>query len=62
MSESSGFFNAKVLEGGEYDRIYLAEDFAKYFASFVGNGVFAKKLNALQVVADSGMNLSLIHI
>lgn len=57
MSESSGFFNAKVLEGGEYDRIYLAEDFAKYFASFVGNGVFAKKLNALQVVVDSGMNI-----
>lgn len=57
MSQQSGFFNAKVLEDGSYDRVYLAEDFANYFASFVGNGVFAKKLNGLQVLADSGMTL-----
>jgi len=57
MSQQSGFFNAKVLEDGSYDRVYLAENFANYFASFVGNGVFAKKLNGLQVLADSGMTL-----
>lgn len=57
MSQQSGFFNAKVLEDGSYDRVYLAKDFANYFASFVGNGVFAKKLNGLQVLADSGMTL-----
>lgn len=59
MSEHSGFFNAKVLEDGSYDRVYLAENFADYFASFVGNGVFAKKMNALQILADSGMNVKI---
>lgn len=57
MSEHSGFFNAKILENGSYDRVYLAENFADYFASFVGNGVFAKKMNSLQILADTGMNV-----
>ena len=57
MSEHSGFFNAKILENGSYDRVYLAENFADYFASFVGNGVFAKKMNSLQILADTGMNI-----
>lgn len=57
MSEHSGFFNAKVLENGSYDRVYLAENFANYFASFIGNGVFAKKMNGLQILADTGMNV-----
>lgn len=57
MSEHSGFFNAKILEDGSYDRVYLAENFADYFASFVGNGVFAKKMNSLQIIADTGMSI-----
>lgn len=57
MPETSGFFNSKVLDDGSYDRVYLAENFADYFASFVGNGVFANKLNALQVIVDSAMNV-----
>lgn len=48
--ENSGFFNANLVEG-KYDRVYLAEQFAKYFASFIGDGIFGGKLNELQVVS-----------
>lgn len=48
MAEQSGFFNAHLIDG-EYDRVYLAEQFAKYFASFIGNGVFGGKSNELMV-------------
>lgn len=48
--ERCGFFDAHLV-GNEYDRVYLAEQFASYFASFVGNGVFGKKLNELQVLS-----------
>ena len=44
--EVSRFFNSI---GG--DRRYLAEDWAEYFASFIGNGVFPQPSNGLQVVA-----------
>ena len=37
--EKCSFFNAELVDG-EYDRIYLAEDYARYFSSFIGNGVF----------------------
>ena len=47
--ETSGFFNAERL-GNNFDRVYPAEFFAKYFASFIGNGVFGGRLAALQVV------------
>ena len=52
MSQESGFFNAKVIEG-EFDRVYLAETFARYFSSFIGNGVFAGISSALQVTQAS---------
>ena len=53
--ERSSFFNAE-LKGEEYDRVYLAEDFARYFASFIGDGVFPNPTTNLQVVAvDSNM-------
>lgn len=48
MAEQSGFFDAHLING-EYDRVYLAEHFAKYFASFIGNGIFGGKSNELQV-------------
>lgn len=50
MAENSGFFDAHIV-GDEYDRVYLAEHFARYFASFIGNGVFGGRLNSLMVVA-----------
>jgi hypothetical protein len=47
--ERCGFFDANLV-GEEYDRVYLASQFAAYFASFIGNGVFAEHSNQLQVV------------
>ena len=46
--ERCGFFDAN-LNGEEYDRVYLAQHFAAYFASFIANGVFAEHSNQLQV-------------
>lgn len=48
--EHCGFFDANLV-GEEYDRVYLADQFAAYFASFIGNGVYAEHSNQLQVVA-----------
>jgi len=48
--ERCGFFDANLV-GEEYDRVYLASSFAAYFSSFIGNGVFAKKSDKLQVVS-----------
>lgn len=50
--ERSGFFDAKLV-GSDYDRVYLAESFAAYFASFISNGVFAEKSDSLQAFAAS---------
>ena len=50
--ERCGFFDANLV-GEEYDRVYLAAQFASYFASFIGNGVFAEHSNQLQVSAMS---------
>jgi hypothetical protein len=61
MAEQSGFFNSNVVNG-EYDRVYLAEHFAKYFASFIGNGVFGGKSNELMVTQsmNSGMRIEVL--
>lgn len=50
MAVRSGFFN-DVND----DRVYDAGDFAEYFASFVGNGVFPNPSNGLQVYANNNM-------
>lgn len=47
--ERCGFFDANLV-GEEYDRVYLASQFAAYFASFIGNGVFGGKSDELQVL------------
>lgn len=55
MTIKSGMFNSV-----NRDRVYKAEDFASYFASFISNGVFPNPSNGLQVLASgSGMNLTL---
>ena len=51
--EKSSFFNSV-----SHDRTYKAEDWAEYFASFIGNGVFPVPSTELQVVAGSGMNVT----
>lgn len=54
MAEYSSFFNSVVDGAGIYDREYNAEDFAEYFASFIGNGVYANSANELMVSAVGG--------
>ena len=48
--ENSGFFNSTRLADGTFDRVYMAETFAQYFASFFCNGVFGGDTDELQVV------------
>ncbi|WP_049041120.1 hypothetical protein, partial [Clostridium sporogenes] len=56
--EKSSFFNAIIDQNGIPDRPYLAEDFARYFSTFIGNGVFPNPATNLQVVAiDNDMRI-----
>ncbi|MCW6105664.1 hypothetical protein [Clostridium sporogenes] len=56
--ERSSFFNAVLDQQGNPDRSYLAEDFARYFSTFIGNGVFPNPARQLQVVAvDNNMQI-----
>lgn len=57
MAEKYSFFNAEQNSSGEYDRVYLAEDIAAYFASFIGTGVYANRADNLKVFASDGMNI-----
>lgn len=41
-----------------HDRVYKAEDWAWYFATFIGNGVFPKPTSGLMVQAHSGMTVA----
>ena len=56
--EKSSFFNAQMDASGEYDREYLAEDFASYFSKFISNGVFPNPSTGLQVIAADTPNMT----
>ena len=58
MAEKSGFFDAHLVNG-EYDRVYLAESFARYFASFIGNGIFGGKSDELMVRQKENADMSI---
>ena len=58
MALTSAFFDAKLV-GDEYDRVYSAERFAEYFASFIANGVFPNPATNLQVVANVPGNMAI---
>ncbi|GEM_PF-1317251 len=58
--EKSSFFNAVLDANGTPDRVYPAEDFAEFFSTFIGNGIFPNPSTNLQVVADgTSMNVIL---
>jgi hypothetical protein len=44
---------------GEYDRVYYFADFANYFSTFVENGYVPKHQDALSVMANDDMTVSL---
>lgn len=52
--EKSSFFNSV---GG--DRKYKAGDFAEYFSSFIGNGIFPNPSTNLQLIANNNMTVTL---
>lgn len=56
MAERCGFFNA--TNAANPDRVYDSSDFAAYFASFIGNGVFAKNSNQLRVAQQESPDMS----
>lgn len=62
MAEKSGFFNAREVGDGTYDREYDAEQFAEYFSNFVSNGVYANPANQLKVVFDDLPNKPFVVI
>lgn len=54
--ERSSFFNAELVDE-QYDRTYNAEDFARYFASFIKSGIFPNPTSNLQVKVDNAMRI-----
>lgn len=58
--EKSMFFNARETQPGVYDRVYQAEEFAAYFAKFIGNGVFPNPSTGLQVVQNSTPDMTTV--
>lgn len=53
-----------VIKSGMFDsvnrdRVYFAKDWADYFSSFIGNGVFPNPSTGLKIVADAGMTITL---
>lgn len=57
MAQSSGFFNA-LLNHGQYDRKYNADDYSDNLAAIIGTGVRRSGDNDLYVSAAGGMALS----
>ena len=53
MAEHFSFFDAQGSKGN-YDRTYSSADIAAYFASFIGNGVYASPANQLKVSPAKG--------
>lgn len=54
MAEQSSFFNS-VRVNGVGDRVYKAEDFARYFNKFIKNGYFPESELSLKVLENEGM-------
>ena len=50
--------NALPFNSINHDRVYKAEDWAWYFSTFIGNGVFPKPTNGLMVMANGAMNVA----
>ena len=53
MKNLNAFPFDAVQTNGVYDREYTSDDFASYFGKFIGNGIYAKNGNCLEVIADN---------
>lgn len=47
------------LVSGEEDRLYLAEDFTRYFSAFISSGTFMREPTNLQIIANDDMSVTL---
>ena len=56
--EKSFPFDSEEVNG-EWDREYLADDFARYFRAFISSGVFMKESTNLQVLANGDMTVTM---
>ena len=52
MAMRSGFFNSV-----NNDRLYSANEFAEYFSTFIGNGIFPNPTTSLQVQPYTGLTI-----
>lgn len=57
-SEKSFPFDAEDSEG-VYDRTYVADDFARYFRTFISSGLFMNDPNSLMITSNDNMTVSL---
>lgn len=57
-TEKSFPFDSEEIDG-EYDREYIADDFARYFRAFITSGVFMKESTNLQVMGNGDMTVTL---
>ena len=58
LSEKSFPFDADEIDG-EYDRVYYAEDWMRYFRAFISSGTFMKEPTNLQIIANGDMTVTL---
>lgn len=56
MAQKYGFFNATMKEG-KADRVYSADDVNSFFEGILSDGVFKQVLNALVVMAGTGLSV-----
>lgn len=54
--EYSSFFNAELVDN-KPDRTYNSDDWAEYFATFLGNGIASNPSTTLQVCQGGGMGV-----
>ena len=55
-------FDAEELPNGEYDRVYIADDFARYFRAFISSGIISdggELSTNLQLTANGDMTTTL---
>lgn len=57
-TEKSFPFDSEEIDG-EFDRAYLADDFARYFRAFITSGVFMKESTNLQIFENGDMSVVL---
>lgn len=58
--EKSFFFNARETSPDVFDRVYQAEDFAAYFAEFIGNGIYPNPSTGLQVLENDTPDMTTV--